>query len=56
MAATHNSTEDALYEAITKEIGNISRITSVGGRAVALRELALAFRFASGGPQPGGQS
>ncbi|MCK2024585.1 hypothetical protein KZC52_16780 [Microbacterium sp. kSW2-24] len=51
--ADQSSTKAALYGAITTEIGNLSKIGGTAPRARALAELALAYRYVSGGEQPG---
>ncbi len=43
-----------LFEAISKEVPTAANLTAVGNRAEALRKLALAYRYAAGGAQPGG--
>lgn len=42
-----------LYVAISAEVANIPKITSTASRARALADLALAYRYAEGGSQPG---
>lgn len=54
--ADQSSTRTALYGAITTEIGNLSKINSTAGRARALADLAIAYRYVAGGPQPGSAS
>lgn len=51
--ADSSSAKAALYGAIEAEVANVSKIGNTTGRARALSELALAYRYVSGGPQPG---
>lgn len=48
-------TREALFDAIKAEVEFVkgSNLT-MGHRVGALKSLALAYRYASGGPQPGG--
>lgn len=53
--AGYNEAREAVYtEAV--EIIKASNKLLVGDRAVVLRNVALAVRYAGGGPQPGGGS
>ena len=56
MAGLGESKETAqkdLFDAISTEVSNVSKITSTAARAKALADLALAYRYAAGGQQPG---
>lgn len=45
--------QEALFEKITAEVNDINQSTNRLNRAAILRDLALAYRYASGGSQPG---
>lgn len=52
--ATKTDAQDALFDAITKTTEEaLGAHASVTARASALRDLALAYRYAAGGQQPG---
>jgi hypothetical protein len=51
--ASHSETQEKLYEAITNGVDEAVKYDGMR-RAAMLRELALAFRYAAGGQQPGG--
>lgn len=55
--ASKTETQDRLFEAIktvTKAIEGMSEYAGPQTQAQALRDLALAYRYAAGGQQPGG--
>lgn len=47
-------TRDALYSAIQNEIEKVAKMSSPAVRARSLADLSRAYRYLSGGPQPGG--
>ncbi|WP_394685352.1 hypothetical protein [uncultured Microbacterium sp.] len=52
----HEAKEKAqqdLYEAISAEVANVSKIGSTAARAQTVADLARAYRYAAGGAQPG---
>lgn len=53
MANGHDEARAALYAEITRVTGNVSKLTSTRSQADTLRELSIAFRALTGGPQPG---
>lgn len=53
LVQSKESAQVALFVAITEQVANLSKITSTAARADALAQLALAYRYAAGGAQPG---
>jgi hypothetical protein len=51
--ADSTSAKAALFAAIEAEVANVPKIGNVAGRAHTLVDLALAYRYTLGGPQPG---
>lgn len=50
--ASQSETKDKLYAAIDEALVKVVEYDAVR-RVVMLRELSLAYRYVSGGPQPG---
>ncbi|MGN7947492.1 hypothetical protein ACTJKH_01970 [Microbacterium sp. 22215] len=51
--ADRESTRAALFAAIEAELASVSKLTALGSRVKVVQDLALAYRYAAGGPQPG---
>jgi hypothetical protein len=57
MPANHRATYDALMIEIARQVEKIqSQNINVLAQAETVRDLALAFRYAAGGQQPGGST
>ncbi|CAN7518205.1 hypothetical protein LJR042_003539 [Microbacterium maritypicum] len=51
--ADRESTKAALFAAIEAELADVSKLSALGSRVKVVHDLALAYRYAAGGPQPG---
>jgi hypothetical protein len=56
--AGKSAARDALLEEIRRQVENLPKAKNLSrsSEASTIRDLALAFRYVEGGPQPGGAS
>lgn len=56
MATPQQQAAQVLFEKLAEVAKQVDELPNSAHRASALRNLAAAFRYISGGPQPGGPS